>query len=169
MNKILIIGGSGSGKSYLANKLSEKLNIPVLHLDTIFWSPGWVKREKSKFLSDLESFMKNETGIIDGYYESSFLERINWCDTIIFLDFSTFNLLQSVILRFIKIKFLGATRHTIAEGCPEKIDLEFLKWVYSFNKDNREKIVSYITNSKKKVYILRNKGEVDKFILDFEV
>jgi adenylate kinase family enzyme len=45
--KIAIIGHSGSGKSTLAAFLGEKYALPVLHVDTIHFLPGWVERERA--------------------------------------------------------------------------------------------------------------------------
>ena len=40
MQRIIIIGNSGSGKSYLARKLGERLSLPPIYLDHWFWEPG---------------------------------------------------------------------------------------------------------------------------------
>ena len=41
MKKIMIIGCCGSGKTTLAKKLSNKLNLPLIHLDKLNWRDNW--------------------------------------------------------------------------------------------------------------------------------
>ena len=43
MKRILIIGCCGAGKTTLANVLSKRLNLPVVHLDRLWWNPGWIE------------------------------------------------------------------------------------------------------------------------------
>lgn len=50
MNRILILGPCGAGKSHLADLMGRKLKIPVYHLDSIFWNPGWVESDSDEFL-----------------------------------------------------------------------------------------------------------------------
>jgi len=48
MNKIAVIGSGGSGKSTFSRKLGNILNLPVYHLDTVYWNPGWIETPKDK-------------------------------------------------------------------------------------------------------------------------
>lgn len=50
LNKVGVIGPPGSGKSYLARILGAELRIPVTELDSVFWLPGWRRREKDEFV-----------------------------------------------------------------------------------------------------------------------
>ncbi len=49
MQRIAILGCSGGGKSTLARALGEALDLPVVHLDQLYWLPGWVERDKAGF------------------------------------------------------------------------------------------------------------------------
>ena len=66
--KIQIYGYSGSGKSTLAHDLGAKLGLPVLHMDTVHFLPGWQVREMDEKRRMIEEFMKNDDWVIDGNY-----------------------------------------------------------------------------------------------------
>ena len=68
MERILIIGCSGSGKSTLARALGEKLDIPVVHLDQLWWKEGWENVTREEFDSRLAMAMNGDQWIIDGNY-----------------------------------------------------------------------------------------------------
>ena len=50
MKKILVIGSGGSGKSTFSRRLGEKLGLPVVHLDQLYWRPGWVETPKVEWV-----------------------------------------------------------------------------------------------------------------------
>ena len=129
--KIAIIGYSGAGKSTLAQRLSEGPELPVLHLDTVQWLPGWKTRELDAKLDMVSDFLDEncEKGwVIDGNYKKLFYERrMDEADLIVFLDFPALRCLFRAYKRYFKYK--GKTRSSITEGCDEKIDLEFIRWI----------------------------------------
>jgi len=65
MEKISIIGPSGSGKSYLAKQLGEILGLPVIHLDRHFWQPNWGKPDRTEFQQRIIKMLGNKW-IVDG-------------------------------------------------------------------------------------------------------
>lgn len=101
MQKILIIGSPGSGKSTFSFRLSEKLNIPIIHLDKLFWKSGWVSRSKEAFDKLLIEEMEKESWIIDGNYSRTLPMRLEKADTVIFFDYSRFVCLWRVLKRVI--------------------------------------------------------------------
>ncbi|MDL2203738.1 hypothetical protein QQF51_13830 [Brucella intermedia] len=48
MKRIMIIGGAGSGKSSLARALGDITGLPVVHIDTLYWQPGWVMQPRDE-------------------------------------------------------------------------------------------------------------------------
>lgn len=128
MKRIIVAGVSaGAGKSTFARKLSEKMNIPVHHLDTAYWKSGWVEREREEFLHIQRQLVQGDTWIIEGNYASSMEIRLAQADTFIYLELP----LRVCIYRALKrwIVNYGKTRPDMAEGCPEKMDKAFLKFI----------------------------------------
>lgn len=133
MRKIMIIGSGGSGKSTLAKSLGEILDIPVYHLDAYFWKPGWKPIERSELALLQETFVKQDSWIIDGNYSATMDIRLHACDTIIFLNYATVRCLYGITKR--RIQYQGKTRPDMGKDCPEKLDLEFFLWVVRFKKN----------------------------------
>ena len=120
MERVLIIGCGGSGKSTLARQLGEKTGLPVVHLDKLFWKPGWVSVPKEEFDVIIREEIAKKQWIMDGNFDRTLPERIKHCDTIIYLDFSRFACLMGVAKRVITT--YGKVRPDMGEGCPERID-----------------------------------------------
>ena len=163
MERIIIIGCGGAGKSTLARKLGEVLDLPVVHLDKLFWKPGWVEMEREEFDALLQVELQKEKWIMDGNFNRTMPERIKRCDTIIYLDFSRFACLMGVLKRVITT--YGKVRPDMGEGCPERIDLEFLKWVWNFNKNKRESYYKLLNEAENvETIVLKNRRAVKLFL-----
>ena len=163
MERIMIIGCSGSGKTTLARKLGEETGLPVIHLDRIWWKPGWVESSREEFDAKLLAEMEQPRWIIDGNYSRTMPQRFERCDTVIYLDFNRFQCLWGVIKRV--VTNYGTTRPDMGDNCPERIDWAFLKWVWNFNKKNRKRNYGWLADLKgKKVIIRKNRRQVKRFL-----
>ena len=163
MERIIIIGCGGAGKSTLAQKLGEKLDIPVVHLDKLFWKPGWVEMPKDEFDELLRQEMAKERWIMDGNFNRTLPERIARCDTLIYLDFNRFTCLMGVLKRVLTT--YGTVRPDMGEGCPERIDFTFLKWLWNFNKNKREGNYRLLNEAAHaETIVLKNRRAVKKFL-----
>ena len=163
MERVIIIGCGGAGKSTLARQLGEKLNIPVVHLDKLFWRPGWVSVPQEEFDQIVRQELAKEKWIMDGNFNRTLPERIKWCDTIIYLDFSRFACLMGVFKRILTTH--GKVRPDMGEGCPERFDWEFLQWVWNFNKNKREGNYRLLNEAEGvETIVLKNRKAVRKFL-----
>ena len=163
MERILIIGCGGAGKSTLARKMGDILNIPVVHLDKLFWKPNWVETSREEFDALLAQELAKDKWIMDGNFNRTLPERVKHCDTIIYLDFSRVTCLLGVLKRVITT--YGTVRPDMGEGCPERFDLDFLKWVWNFNKNKREsyyKMLNEVENVE--TIVLKNRHAVKLFL-----
>ena len=163
MERILIIGCGGAGKSTLARQLGAKLHLPVVHLDKLYWKPGWMESSKEEIDEKIRLELQKPQWIIDGNYNRTIPERIKYCDTVIYLDFSRWACLGGVCKRV--LTSYGKVRPDMGEGCPERIDWEFLRWVWNFNKNMREKNYRLLneTDGIEKI-VLKNRCAVKRFL-----
>jgi adenylate kinase family enzyme len=164
MRRILIIGSGGAGKSVLAGKLAARLNLPLVHLDRLFWKPGWVESDGADFKRRLLKVLKTKRWIIDGNFIGSLEMRLKFADTVIYLDFNRWVCLWRALKRQINIH--GCRRPDMTEGCEEKIDLKFLEWVWSFSRKSRPRILEILNKrpKKTKLLVLKSTLEASEFL-----
>lgn len=169
MKKIAIIGCGGSGKSTLARQLSERLELEVIHLDQLFWSAGWVMADKEEQKIIHEQLNHKSSWIIDGNYSSTWDQRLDAADTVIFLDFSRYLCIYRIFKRFLKHR--KQTRPDMADGCEEQLDFDFLKWIWNYHNTNRPGTLAKIKSlpSDKRVIVLQKPKEVVRFLREIEV
>ncbi len=163
MERIIIIGCGGAGKSTLARQLGEKLDLPVVHLDQLFWLPGWVERPRVEFDVLMRQELAKDKWIMDGNFNRTMPERIARCDTVIYLDFSRGACLLGVLKRILTT--YGTVRPDMGAGCPERFDLDFLKWVWNFNKNKRERYYRLLNEAEGvETIVLNNRRMVKRFL-----
>lgn len=163
MERIIIIGCGGAGKSTLAQQLGEKLGLPVVHLDKLFWKPNWVQVSQEEFDALHQAELAKDRWIMDGNFNRTMPERVERCDTIIYLDFSRIACLRGVLKRVLTT--YGKVRPDMGEGCPERIDFAFLKWVWGYNKNKRERnyrLLNEATHAE--TIVLKNRRMVKMFL-----
>jgi len=106
--RIHIIGGPGSGKSYIAGIISEKYSIPVLDLDTIFWdnrsSQYGVRADPEDRDKALNSFLDQNSWIVEGVYYAWLGSSFQKADLIVSLGSSVWHRDVRIIKRFLKRK-----------------------------------------------------------------
>ncbi len=137
MERILIIGCGGAGKSTLARQLGEQTGLPVVHLDKLFWKPGWEESSEEEMDIKISRELEKSQWIMDGNYNRTLPRRLECCDTVIWLDYPRLTCLLGVLKRV--ITNCGTVRPDMGEGCAERFDMEFLKWVWNFNEKHRSR------------------------------
>lgn len=157
--KIHIIGGTGSGKTYLSKKLAKEHNMPLLDLDSIFWdnsTKGYgIKAPKEKRTKDLEKFMQNESYIIEGVYYSWLDKSFEIADKIIILDVNIYKRIFRLIKRFIKRK-IGIEKggnETFMSLC------KLLKWSFKQQIEDMPNILELKSKYPHKTFICKKYEE----------
>jgi adenylate kinase family enzyme len=167
MEKVVIIGSSGAGKTMLAKKLGRMLGMKVFHMDRFFWKRDWKKKDNDTRIDILQRVVMERQWIIEGSYFGTSELRLNEADTIIFLDIHPCLCLQRVIKRH--YKYHGLFRRDIPEGCTDRLTLLGMLEVLCFSWLKRRKLVQTLHNYKlKQVIWLRSPKAVEDFLMQLE-
>ena len=164
MQRILIIGSSGAGKSHLALRLGEELGVAVIHLDREYWRPGWSEPAKDEWGAELAHLLQREQWIMDGNFGGTMEMRMEAADTVIFLDMPRTTCVARVLKRW--WSYRGEARPDMADGCDEKVDLKFLKWVWRYPVDSKPTVEARLAkfNGRLRVIRLHSSAEIDSFV-----
>lgn len=164
MKKVLIIGICGAGKSTFARELSEKTKLPVIHLDKHYWKQGWRESTTEDWELKVSQISDSSEWIIDGNYSSTFYLRFPKADTIFILDYNPLLAMFRATKRI--FKYYKGTRPDMATGCPERLNWEFYKFIWNFNKVHRPRTESSLRNlaSDKNIIRFSNPTELKKYL-----
>lgn len=99
MNKIIIFGPPGSGKSFFSKKLKDVLNIEVIHLDNLFCLENGKLLPNSKINEILNNLLNKEEAIIEGYYPHQLEERLSWCNKCFYFDLNKEEIYEGLLKR----------------------------------------------------------------------
>ncbi|MEZ4492013.1 MAG: GNAT family N-acetyltransferase [Dehalococcoidia bacterium] len=166
MERVVIIGNGGAGKSTLARRLGAFTGLPVYHLDRLFWHAGWIPTPDETWRPLVNSLIATDRWIAEGNYGGTMAERLKRADTIIWLDYPRFTCTRRAFWR--GLSQFGRTRqHDMAPGCPERVDREFLAWVWNYQAHRRPGVKQLLRAQPrdKKIIVLRNDNHAARFLL----
>lgn len=160
MEKVIIIGCPGSGKSTFGRKLKSITGLPLYHLDMLYWNKDRTTVSKEVFVERLLKAMHNSKWIIDGNYGGSMEMRLKECDTVFFLDYPTELCLESVEKR------KGKYRSDMPWIENENTDEDFIAFINSYNLENRPKVIKLLKKYfSKNIIVFHSREESEKYLL----
>ena len=158
MQRIVVIGCPGSGKSTLSRELHNKTGIPLYHLDMMYWNADKTTVEKHVFLERLSHVLEKGEWIIDGNYTSTMELRIAACDTVILLDYPTDLCLAGIRER------RGKPRSDMPWIETEE-DAEFIEFIKGYNEKQRPLVLDLLEKySDKNIIILKSRERAVEFL-----
>lgn len=165
MQRIVVMGPPGSGKSTLSQHLGKQLGLPVFHLDQAYWQSGWIETPVDRFQAEVERMSRLPAWVIDGNYTDTIGARFAAADAVIYLDvpswLSMIRLLRRMVLSY------GRVRADAAEGCAERFDLGFLRFAWSWNRMRRKRNLALVESFPGTRIVLRTKVERKRLLADW--
>ena len=163
--RIAILGSSGSGKSTLAKGLADRYGVPLLYLDTVNFESGWRERSDEEKVRAVARFMENSGWVIEGNYEKLLLEeRLGRADMVLILGFGRWVCVSGALKRW--FRYRGTVRESMSDGCVERLDPEFLRWVAfgQFSSGREARILSIAERYPEKTHVFRTRRELESFL-----
>ncbi len=158
MNKAIIIGCPGSGKSTFSKALHEKTGLPLYHLDMLYWNSDRTTVSKELFRERLQKVLEESSWIIDGNYGSTIELRLKECDTVFFLDYPLEVCIDGVRERKGKVR-------TDMPWIETEDDEEFLDFIRSYNAESRPKVMELLKKYiDKDIHIFKSRAEADEYL-----
>lgn len=155
----MIVGSGGAGKSALARQMGAITGLPVIHLDHHYWGPDWEPTPGPVWVERLRELLAGPRWIADGNYGGTLELRAQLADTIVFVDLPRRVCLPRAVRR-VRSPILQAP------GCPQKVDLEFLRWIWSFPSTTRPKVLAVLGRHAPTTDIahVRSAAEIRRFL-----
>ena len=166
MQRVLVIGSGGAGKSTFASRLGESTSLPVIHLDALYWRSDWNATPSDDWARVVNGLLERDAWVMDGNYGGTLDARIAACDTVIFLDLPRRVGLWRVVRRW--LRYRGRARPDMAEGCDERLTLEFVRWIWQYPTTRRPGILAKLAamDRGQQAVVLRSAAEVEAFLVD---
>lgn len=141
--------------------MAERLGLPAIHLDQYYWRPSWVEPDRATWRRQVEELVAREAWVMDGTYSGTFDLRMPPADAIVYFDLPMVTCLWRVIKR--RIQTGRQLRIDMAEGCYERFDFEFYKYVWTFNQKFAPLVERGLKEyaAGKPVYRVRHSREID--------
>lgn len=167
MKRILVIGSSGAGKSTLAKRLHGVTGLKLIHLDRYYHKPNWGKPTEEEWLQTVTELITEDEWIIDGNFGGTMETRMTRCDTVIWLDLPRSLCTWRILKR--TVTYWKKNRPDMAEGCNERFDWEFIKYVWNFPRDTKPRILARLEEYKNfDVYHLKSNDEIEGFFCELQ-
>jgi adenylate kinase family enzyme len=164
MQRVAVIGCGGAGKTTLANALGTRLRLPVLHIDGFYWQDkpgiGRVESTPEEWRQIHDDLLKDGQWIIDGMKLGVLEARLAAADTAVFLDLPAWRCLSGVLSR--RLRYRGQLRPDV--GVYDRINVDFIRWIWSFRRTARPRILELLKDSRCHVVVLRSRAEVQSFL-----
>ncbi|PRY93045.1 adenylate kinase family enzyme [Hasllibacter halocynthiae] len=128
LRRVMVVGGPCAGKSTFARALGARTGLPVVHMDRIHWQLGWTERPLAEKLPMIRAEEAKPRWIIEGGLSATYAERAARADLVVFLDLPVGRRLWRMGRRIAAARLTGAERPDVPEDCPERPDLEFVRY-----------------------------------------
>ena len=162
-----MIGSSGAGKSTFSRRLGEATGIEVIHLDRLHWKPNWSEPSKEEWRAIVGKALQGDAWIMDGNFGGTMEMRMRACDTVIFLELPPLVCIYRILKRV--ALYYGKKRPDMAEGCLEKFDWKFIKWVWNYPSQTKPKVEAILDKfqNEKAIIRLTSQNEIENFFARF--
>jgi adenylate kinase family enzyme len=166
VKRIVVTGPAGAGKSGLACELGGRLGVRVLHLDTLFWKPGWVPTPRDEFEAMQRRALEGEAWIVDAQYDDMLPDWVEGADTVVFVDASLARCLWRVSRRRFDRQARVGTPAGSEPGSLPRAFLKFLRNQWRYRRRVRRQLRAELARERdgRRVVVLRRPRDAAVFL-----
>lgn len=140
MDRIVIIGCGGSGKTTLGRQLAALIDAPMTHLDGVYYDAAWNALPQEEFVAIQQKLVAEPRWVIDGNFASTLPIRLTHADTVIFLDISPTMCLWGILQR--RLRYRGG--QLVEQGVFDRIHWGFIRYILGYRRQMRPKVRALI-------------------------
>lgn len=164
-DRILVVGCSGGGKSTLSQWIAARFDLIYISIDRdVLWLPGWKERDKREQRQIVANRVLERRWIMDGTNPSTFDLRLPRTDLVIWLRMPRLLCIWSVVVRW--IRWFGRTRPDMAPGCFEKVEWQFLRFIWTYEQKFNPRIIAGLIEHGPEVPVfeMKSRGEMRRLL-----
>lgn len=164
MQRILVIGPGGAGKSTFSRVLATRLGLPVIHLDALYWRAGSEPTAADEWRAVVHGLLARERWVMDGNYGGTLDVRLAACDAVIFLDLPRWVCLAGVFERW--VRFVVGRGAPLPAGNPGRVTWSFVQWIWTYRRRRRPDVLRRLASlpADRRVVILRSRRAMARFL-----
>jgi adenylate kinase family enzyme len=163
VQRVVVLGPGGAGKTQLAHAISHRTGLPVVHLDPIFWREGWTPAPRDDARRALDAAIEGDRWILDGNFLDTGDDRFQRADAVVFLDLPRLTCLWRILKRLVRDR--GRERPDLPLGSHEGFDLPFLRWTWRYPREERPRVLGILAQlDNATAHRLRSRGDVRRFV-----
>jgi adenylate kinase family enzyme len=166
VDRIAIIGCGGSGKTHLANRLAALLNLPLTHLDGVYYDTDWNPLPQEEFAAIQRDLVSAPRWLIEGNYAGTLPIRLAAADTVIFLDLPAITCLSGIIRR--RLRYRGG-QHA-QDGVYDRLTWNFIRYIWGYRKTMRPRVRQLLAEhgSSARLITLTSRRQAGRFVAQLE-
>jgi adenylate kinase family enzyme len=162
MERIAIVGCGGSGKTHLARQLAQQLDLPLTHLDAVYYDENWETLPKEEFAMLQKGLVAEPRWIIEGNYAGTLPVRLEAADAVIVMDLPARTCLLGILQR--RLRHRGGQHK--ATGVYDRINWSFIRYVIGYRKSMLPRVHQLIAEHAPtaQIVVLQNRRAAQQFL-----
>jgi adenylate kinase family enzyme len=170
VERVVVTGPAGAGKSELARRLGEALGLPVLHLDTLFWKPGWVPTPPEEWEALQRRELAADAWIADAQYDDVLPDWVSAADTVVVLDVSPLRCLWRLGRRRLNRAASTSTPSGTQPGAVHRALLKFVRNQWVYRRRVRRELLDELSRARngRRLVVVRRESDASAFLRDVD-